>query len=173
MSPVVRGPKGWALCLVALCWACGPAGEGGQGADARPPAPPFTLEQLGGGSVSLSEWAGKPVLLDFWATWCPPCEFQVPELNILYERYREGGQVGVFGISIDEDADSEVQDWMDEKGVEYPVLLGDDGLAREYGALGFPTFVLVAPDGTIAWTHAGVIEHDKIEEKLEAWLAPP
>ena len=112
----------------------------------------------------------KPVVLDFWATWCPPCEFQVPELNALYERHREAGDVGVFGISIDEGEASEVKAWMEEKGVEYPVLLGDDGLARKYGALGFPTFVLVAPDGKIEWTHAGVIKREDIQERLAKWL---
>ena len=161
-----------AVALTAVL-GCGPSGESGEGGDQRLPAPPFTLELLGGGSVSLSEWAGKPVLLDFWATWCPPCEFQVPELNVLYERYEADARVGVFGISIDEDAETEVREWMDEKGVAYPVLLGDDGLAREYGALGFPTFVLIAPDGKIAWTHAGVIEHEKIEQRLAELLAPP
>lgn len=159
----------WLLAAGLLAvLGCEPAGDSDDGIDRRYPAPPFTLERLGGGSVSLSDWAGKPVILDFWATWCPPCEFQVPELNVLYERYRDDAAVGIFGITIDEGADSAVREWMDEKGVIYPVLLGDDGLAREYGALGFPTFVLIAPDGKIAWTHAGVIEHEDIQERLDS-----
>ena len=155
--------------LLGLACSAGPEGEGE--ADDRHEAPAFTLDRLDGEPVSLSDWLGKPVVLDFWATWCPPCEFQVPELNALYESHREAGDVGVFGISIDEGEASEVKAWMTEKGVRYPVLLGDDGLAREYGALGFPTFVLIAPDGKIEWTHAGVIEHADIAERLKKLLA--
>lgn len=158
--------------LLLLGLACSPGLEGDDATDSRYVAPDFTLDRLDGEPVRLSDWLGKPVVLDFWATWCPPCEFQVPELNALYERHREAGDLGVFGISIDEGEASEVRAWMEEKGVEYPVLLGDDGLARKYGALGFPTFVLVAPDGKIEWSHAGVIQHEDIQERLAKWLDP-
>ncbi|MFP6660598.1 MAG: TlpA disulfide reductase family protein [Myxococcota bacterium] len=160
-----------ATVLGVVGLACGAADETGESAA---PAPDFRLPQLDGGEVALADWAGRPVLIDFWATWCPPCVYQVPELNALYAAHREAGDVGIFGISIDDDdAIDAVRSWTEEKGVEYPILLSDDGLARPYGALGFPTVVLIDPDGNVVWRHAGVIEHEDIEERLEPYLRAP
>lgn len=153
--------------------ACSQESPHGESADTRRVAVDFRLPRLEGGEVGLSEWAGKPVVLDFWATWCPPCEFQVPELNALYESHLEADDVGIFGISIDEGGSAIVREWASEKGVEYPILLADGELARQYGALGFPTLVLVAPDGRVEWTHAGVIDRADIEARLAKLIAAP
>ena len=76
------------------------------------------------------------------------------------------GDIAVFGISVDEGGPEVVRSWVEEKGVHYPILLGDDGLARKYGAMGFPTLIIVAPDGTVDSRHVGLIERASLEEAV-------
>jgi peroxiredoxin len=158
--------------LVSGCSESGPAESGGEIAaaeaaqEARREAPDFTLEMLGGGTVRLADLRGKTVVIDFWATWCPPCEFQVPELNAFYEAHKGDTDVAVLGISVDIDAAEAVRNWIDEKQVKYPVLLDGEELARRYGALGFPTLYIVAPDGSVDSEHVGLIETGDLEAAL-------
>lgn len=160
------------LVVVASALALGTIPACSAGDDAEPPkassepepAVPFTLKTLGGGeSVSLESLRGKTVVLDFWATWCPPCEFQVPELNRFYDAHRGDGDVAVFGISIDVEGNDVIQAWVAEHDVRYPILLGDESLARKYGAVGFPTLYVVGPDGTLVEQHVGLIESATLE----------
>ncbi|MBW2382851.1 MAG: redoxin domain-containing protein [Deltaproteobacteria bacterium] len=135
-------------------------------AEATRPAPDFTLNQLGGGQVSLSELRGKTVVLDFWATWCPPCEFQVPELNRFYDAHRSDSDVVVYGVSVDFDGADVVEAWTTEKAVRYPILLDGESLARELGALGFPTLYVIGPDGHVRESHIGLIETETLEQAV-------
>ena len=137
-------------------------------AEAAPPreAPAFTLATLQGEAIRSADLAGKTVVLDFWATWCPPCEFQVPELNAFWENHQGDGDVVVFGVSVDVDTDDVVREWVEKKGVAYPILLGGEEVARRFGALGFPTLYVVAPDGRIAVEHVGLIEVADLETTL-------
>jgi len=135
----------------------------------REVAPEFSLPVLGDNRVvSLESLRGKVVIIDFWATWCTPCEFQVPELNAFHEAHREDSDVALFGISIDTEGPDVVAKWTAEKGVRYPILLADDELAMEYGAQGFPTVVVIRADGTIDSRHAGLIQQVELEEILAA-----
>ncbi|MGH0035552.1 MAG: TlpA family protein disulfide reductase [Myxococcota bacterium] len=171
--PRVGLARGALLLAAALalggCPADPDAGSDGAAAQDGPvadPAPDFTLEQLGGGSITLSSLRGRTVVIDFWATWCPPCEFQVPELNAFYQAHLASGQVEVLGVSVDTEGPEVVEAWIEEKGVEYPILLGSAQLAREFGAVGFPTLAVVDPEGNIASRHVGLIERDDLEEEL-------
>ena len=117
-----------------------------------------------GKPVSLSDFKGKIVVVDFWATWCPPCVFQVPELNSLYEAHLEAGDLAVVGVSVDVDGVEVVAPWIKEHGVKYPILMGDEDLAKKFGVLGFPTLVLITPSGKIESLHVGLIEAKELEE---------
>jgi cytochrome c biogenesis protein CcmG/thiol:disulfide interchange protein DsbE len=164
------GAAGWlaALLLAPGVWACG-AGEerdpGGAAASQAPaePAPDFTLPDLEGRPVSLAQQRGKVVIVDFWATWCPPCEFQVPELNKLWQAHRERGDLAVIGVSVDVDGAEVVRPWVQEKAVEYTIVLGDEDLARRFGAMGFPTMAVVGPGGELHSLHVGLVEYDTLE----------
>lgn len=112
------------------------------------PAPDFDLPLVGGGTVSLRALRGKTVLIDFWATWCPPCVLEVAELNAVQTTYA-GTDVHVLAISIDSLALAEIEKWTHERGVLYPVALADVDLANTYGADAFPFHVLVGPDGRL------------------------
>jgi thiol-disulfide isomerase/thioredoxin len=132
------------------------------------PAPDWTLESLAGGSVSLAELRGRPVVIDFWATWCTPCEFQIPVLNELEERY--GERVEVIGIAVDVDGREVVEPFAAEHGIRYRILLGDEGLAQRYGAVGFPSLYVIRADGAIDSSHVGLVEPEALEEAVEAAL---
>lgn len=133
------------------------------------PAPGFVLPVLGADAdsqVDFDSLAGKTVILDFWATWCVPCEFQVPELNAFHEAHRADSDVALFGLSVDTEGVDVIAAWTEEKGVRYPILLADDELAREFGVDGFPTVVIIRSDGTIDSRHTGLIQQSELEEIL-------
>jgi thiol-disulfide isomerase/thioredoxin len=160
-----------ALLLAALAAAGCRAPERGGGG----PAPDWTLEDLAGGRVSLAELRGRPVVIDFWATWCTPCEFQIPVLNDLHARY--GGRVEVIGIAVDAGGRETVAPFAAERQIAYRVLLGDEALAQRYGALGFPSLYVIRADGTVDSEHVGLIEPEELEDAVESALraepAPP
>jgi len=159
----------WVLLLPLL--GCGAPDGGDLGAASetpKRPAPNFELKGADGSPISLADHRGKPVVIDFWATWCVPCIYQVPELNAFWEIHREIGDVAVIGVAVDVEGASVVAPWIEEKGVEYQIAIGDEGLAREFGVMGFPTLAIINPDGDIESLHVGLIE----VEELEHLVAP-
>jgi peroxiredoxin len=158
------------VALAAALLAIGCSGESGDVSANEPleMAPEFELPALDGGeTVALSALRGKTVVVDFWATWCPPCEFQVPELNAFFEAHKDDPNLKVYGISIDDGEPEQVSKWVAEKNVRYPILLADDSLARKFGAMGFPTLIVIAPDGSIDSRHIGLIEQDDLESAVK------
>jgi thiol-disulfide isomerase/thioredoxin len=162
-----------APALLALAAALGCRVEEG---GSHGPAPEWTLQDLEGRNVSLQDLRGKPVVLDFWATWCTPCEFQIPILNEVYERYRD--RVEFVGVAVDVDGREVVAPFAKERAIAYRVLLGDEDLAQKYGARGFPSLYVIGKDGNITLSHVGIIDAEDLEEALDAALhagakAPP
>lgn len=165
-----RPGAGWAMALlVAAGLVLGLGCERGEPVSLDPlgPAPAFRLPLLSGGEIELESLRGKLVVLDFWATWCAPCEVQMPILDALW---REAGGEGVFvlGISVDTDPPASVAHWVEERGFSYPIALGDQALAMRYGVLGFPSLVFVDREGRIQVRHMGVWRRDEIDARLEA-----
>lgn len=153
------------LCAVWIA-ACSPAGEG------APPEPaiPFQVERMDGSVVGIEDLRGRLVLVDFWATWCPPCLLEIPELNAVYERYRDSG-FEVLAISIDDIPREELREWLAENDVHYPVAIGDEEIARQYGAFGFPYHVLLSPEGTILERLTpGFHDRQELGELLDRYL---
>ena len=148
-----------ALLLFLLCGAAlaGPdrAGEAAPsspagGADASPP-PDFTLPDLDGRPVTLAPFLGKkPVLLVFWATWCPECKAAIPEINAM-STGPLAEKVQVFGLDFRESREKVAQA-VKSRGIRYPVLLDERGqAARAYGVVGIPTYILIDRNGNVAW----------------------
>jgi peroxiredoxin len=110
-------------------------------------APAFTLNDISGKSVSLADFKGKVVILDFWATWCPPCRREIPDFISIQKEYGGRG-VQVVGIALDELP--KVQAFVRDNGMQYPVLIGDDNVVARYGGIeGIPTTFIIDRSGKI------------------------
>ena len=160
-----------ALALAISLGGCSAeSGDDSAGAGPKQPgaAMDFTLPDLAGNSVHLADFRGKTVILDFWATWCPPCIFQVPELNKFWAAHKDAGDVMVIGVAVDVEGAEIVSPWAEEQGIAYPIAIGSEELARDFGAVGFPTLVIVKPDGRIDSLHVGLIESDELEALVAA-----
>ena len=151
------------LSGVLLVSGCS-AGSGSAGAQVGQPAPDCKLQNLDGQSISLSDLRGKPVLLNFWATGCPPCRAEMPHLQEIYEE-RAGRGLEVLAISIGESA-STVKEFLQSQDLSLPVLLDTEGnTARRYNIGGIPTTFFIDSDGIIrqkvigAFPSKGAIEN--------------
>ena len=117
-------------------------------ADAKPANLDFTMKDINGKDVKLSDYKGKVILLDFWATWCAPCKFEIPGFVQLQEKYGKHG-LQVIGVSVD-DTVKQLQPYVAEYKMNYPVLqgLGHDDVQEAYGPMwGIPTSVVISRDG--------------------------
>ncbi|MGH8185738.1 MAG: TlpA family protein disulfide reductase [Steroidobacteraceae bacterium] len=131
----------------------------------------FTLRDVNGKPVRLSQYRGRVVLLNFWATWCGPCRVEIPWLIDLYREHRARGLV-VLGVSVDA-AVPRVKPFAQELKINYPVLIGAgrDDVSAAFGPFrGFPTSVLVARDGTICVRHIGIATKAQLEREITALL---
>lgn len=134
-------------------------------------APDFTLQTLDGETVSLAGYKGKPVLLNFWATWCAPCRLEMPELNKTAGDYADTGLV-VLGVNQEEPANV-VADFVDELGITFPQALDVDGEAgKAYGAYLLPITFFIDPDGVVTAVHRGSLTRDLIDEYLRQTIPP-
>ncbi len=136
------------------------------------PAPAFSGQTLNGKPVSLRGLEGQVVLLDFWATWCPPCVASLPHLETLHERYRAQGLV-VLGINQEPDDVEGVQSFLRQHDVTFPSVRDDQGIAWAYGVYSFPTSVLVGRDQTVVATYRGPPSPRRLEADVRAALAAP
>jgi peroxiredoxin len=135
------------------------------------PAPAFTLQDLNGKSISLSDFRGKVVILDFWATWCPPCVREIPHFIELYEQYKDRG-FAMVGISLDHAGISTVKSFVRKYRVNYPILMADGQVGNAYGGIpSIPTTFVIDSAGNIRKKY--VAYHDKavFEADLKKLLA--
>jgi peroxiredoxin len=158
-SPAIRRLL---LALIPLMLTACLAEEMPEGA----PAPPFTLPNLAGEPIALSDFSGQIVVVDFWATWCVPCKHQIPVLN-QFQRKVAGRDVVVLGVAVDVGGRDVVAQFAEEHGIEYPVLLGSESLARDYGVPGFPALVVVDASGRLDSMHLGVIDPEELAAAVE------
>ncbi|MFH1197995.1 MAG: TlpA disulfide reductase family protein [bacterium] len=137
-------------------------------------APDFTLPTHEGKELKLSDYKGKVVILDFWATWCPPCRRGIPDLIALKEQYKNKG-LEVIGISIDEfsrDTKAEVVPFVKEYGINYPVVYGTIDLTRAYGGIqSIPTSFVINQKGEISQMHVGLVPKETYVSEIEKLLA--
>lgn len=135
-------------------------------------APPFTLKTPEGKTVSLADYKGKAVLLNFWATWCGPCKLEMPWLIQLQNKYAAQGFT-VLGISEDDGSPKEVGDFASKMGINYPIIMSDDKLNKAYGGVDYlPTSYYIGRDGKIAIETGGVISQNEIAANIQKILRP-
>ena len=131
------------------------------------PAPDWTLRDAEGKAHSLSEYGGKVVVLDFWATWCGPCAKVMPRMEKLQRKYGERGVV-VFGVNSWETGDPVAA--MNKKGCTYKLLLKGEEIAPAYGVTSLPVVCVIGADGRVIYCHAGA-EHKELADVIERHLA--
>lgn len=137
----------------------------------RKPAPDFTLEDADGKSVTLSSLKGRVVLLNFWATWCGGCKVEIPWFVAFEKKYTNRG-LAIVGVSMDDDGWKSVRPFLAQHEVNYPIVIGNDNLGKQFGLKSMPMTLLIDRNGKIAATHAGLIAKDDYQAEIEALLKP-
>lgn len=134
-------------------------------------APDFTLPQLDGSTLTLSSLRGKPTIINFWATWCPPCRRELPVLQAAFEEY--GDQIGFVAVDVKETADK-VEAFVQEMGLTFPVVVDQNGQVSDvaYEVRGIPTTIFVDANGVVSARHIGPLEESDITGYLAPLLAP-
>lgn len=135
----------------------------------RQMAPDFTLPDSTGAPVKLSDFRGKVVLLNFWATWCAPCRTEIPWFTEFQRTH--GAGFAVLGISLDDDGWKSVKPYIEEKKLNYPVMLGNDEMIRRYaGVQALPATLIIDKSGRIAATHVGLCSRSEYEGDIKTIL---
>jgi len=180
MSPMSRGVIAAVSLSLTLLPACKPAREAPTDADEGAanaattsttiPAPAFSLPDLQGKRVDLAQFKGKVLVIDFWATWCPPCREAIPELIAMKKKYGPRG-FDIVGISMDENPARVVPPFIEHYGINYPVVMADAQVSSDFGGIfGLPTTFIVDRDGNIAQRYIGYVDLKVIEREIEGLL---
>jgi cytochrome c biogenesis protein CcmG/thiol:disulfide interchange protein DsbE len=164
----------WLIVLGLLAWRFGPqllavtGLAGGEG-----PAPPFEVTTLDGRLISSDSLAGKVVLVNFWATWCPPCRLEMPGIERVWQARRQDGFV-VLGLSTDQTGADGVRAFLQERGVTYPIAMATPSIVRAFGGYrGLPTSFLIDRDGTIRYRITGFYAEPALRAAVSRLLSAP
>lgn len=141
-----------------------------QSVTTRKRMPPVNVSQLNGGRWNLADHRGKIVLINFWATWCPPCRQETPGLAKLANDYRAKG-VDVVGISVDEGGTEAIQAFVHEFQVPYPIGLVDQASSWASAVESLPTTILIDRDGRVAKTYMGAVRESVFQADIDRLLA--
>lgn len=140
-------------------------------AQSSPPAPPLTLKDIRGRQFSLSDYKGKVVLLNFWATWCPPCRTEIPDLIKMQAQYRDQG-LRIIGITYPPEKISEVRRLMRKLGVNYRVAMGTKASKALFSSSdALPLTVVIDRDGAVRDVVEGIMYADEFEQKVKPLLS--
>ena len=136
------------------------------------PAPPFLLQDLDGNVVSTAQWQGKVVLLNFWATWCPPCRQEIPILVDLAKKYKDN--LLIVGVSVDDGSPDDVREFAKAFHMNYPVVMWSHELVSEYGGVpALPTTFLINKNGRVVQKHEGLYPPEVYNTEVRALMGLP
>jgi peroxiredoxin len=143
-------------------------GKSGKTASNRKPAPDFSLKDAEGKTLKLSDFRGKVVLLNFWATWCGPCALEIPWFVEFQQQFKNRG-LEIVGVSMDEEGWTAVKPYIAQHKINYHVLLGNDSVSQLYGGVdSLPTTFIIDRSGRIAITpHVGLAEKNEYLQEIE------
>ncbi|RXZ78841.1 TlpA family protein disulfide reductase [Paenibacillaceae bacterium] len=131
-------------------------------------APDFTLSDLSGMPVQLSDFAGKKVLLNFWATWCPPCRIEMPHMQKIYEDY-EAKDVVILGVNLTptEENPDLVETFVDDQQLTFPILMDQFGdVMQTFQIIAYPTTYILDSDGVVREKYRGAINYEIMEDAI-------
>ncbi|HCY75029.1 MAG TPA: redoxin [Ignavibacteriales bacterium] len=133
-------------------------------------APDFALKSVDGKTIKLSDYKGKIVIIDFWATWCPPCRKGIPDLISLQKDFKN--DIVVIGISLDaEKTIKDVPGFIKNYGINYPIVYGDEKVVNAYGGIeGIPTAFVIDKKGIVVDKHVGLVPKETYINKIKEIL---
>ncbi|MEL7834846.1 TlpA disulfide reductase family protein [Fodinibius sp. Rm-B-1B1-1] len=130
----------------------------------------FEVTLLNGDTFTLSDYQGQVVLLNIWATWCAPCRQETPDLQELYEKYKEDGFM-ILGVSIDEQGESVVRPFIEEYDVSYPIVIDQGEIMDKYGpTMGIPTTYIINKKGNLEYFAVGALTNKELEPRIKTLL---
>ena len=145
-----------------------------------PKEPDVTFPELQGGDLPLASLKGKVVLVNFWATWCEPCQIEIPWMIAFQQRYAGQGFT-ILGVAMDKEGKKVVDPFVHTKQFDvngtkmtmtYPIMLGNDDIAEKFGGLiGYPSSFLISRDGKVVKRFFGLVDHDQYQTAIEQQLA--
>jgi peroxiredoxin len=154
------------LALTGCSHSPQPEKQASKGQAKRKPAPDFILRDVDGKTVRLSDYRGKVVLLNFWATWCGPCKVEIPWFMEFEPRYKDRG-FAVLGVAMDDEGWAVVKPYLQENRVNYRVVVGNDEVSAKYGGIdSLPTTMIIDRQGNIVSTHIGLVSKGDYEDDI-------
>jgi cytochrome c biogenesis protein CcmG/thiol:disulfide interchange protein DsbE len=133
-------------------------------------APNFSLKTADGKVIELAKLKGKVVVINFWATWCPPCRAEIPDFIKVYDQYKLKG-LEIVGIALDKDGWDAVKSFINKMRINYPIVLGNENITRLYGNIkGIPTTFIIDKNGYIVDRQAGKLSKQALEQILKPLL---
>ncbi len=144
-----------------------------------PSAPDVTFKDLQGKDVKLADFKGKVVVVNFWATWCEPCQIEIPWMIGFQQKYSDKGFT-MLGVAMDDEGKSVVEPFVEKSQFDvdgqklpmnYPIVIGNDDLSSKFGGLiGLPTTVVIGRDGKVHKRFLGLVSHDELEKQIKSLL---
>ena len=155
------------LVLTAVgCERSAPRGQAGAGG----PAPQFSATDLDGNTISLEQYKGKVLVINYFTTWCPPCKAEIPDFIAAYREHKEQG-LEFIGVDVGEEPD-DVNDFVEQQHINYPVIAGDKAMEEKFGHVrSYPTTVVIDRDGNIAEKRIGMLTAEELDKIIAPLLA--
>ena len=133
-------------------------------------APEFSLKDVNGAEKKLSDFKGKVLIIDFWATWCPPCRQEIPHFVSLYSQYKDQG-LEIIGISLDQNSERVLPDFIKNNSINYTILTGNEEVTDLYGGIAaIPTTFIIDKDGNIRKKYIGYNDKEVFEKEIRELL---